>query len=131
MENKYLTTGFLHIILSIVLGAFGAHALREVFDVKEMESFKTAVQYQQFHGLALLLLPAIQKSFKFESKWGMRLLFSGIFCFSYSIYFLLLLKKLEMGYGFLIPITPIGGTLLIVGWSLLFASFLARKGEKE
>lgn len=127
MENKYTITGFVHILISILLGAFGAHALRDLLEASEMESFKSAVYYMQFHGLALLVLPLVQQQLNFKSHMGMRLLFWGILFFSYSILLLLLLKKNQLTYGFLIPITPLGGSLMIAGWFLLLWGFLKRK----
>lgn len=127
MENKYTITGLAYIVISIILGAFGAHALRDVLQIQEMESFKTAVQYLQFHGLAFLVLPIIQKQWNFESVWGMRLLFWGVLMFSFSILLLLLLKKFQLTYGFLIPITPLGGAGMIVGWICLTLRFMKKK----
>jgi uncharacterized membrane protein YgdD (TMEM256/DUF423 family) len=91
----------------IILGAFGAHALREQLAERGMtQAWQTAVLYHLFHALALLALPA----------WPTvrRLWLAGVVLFSGSLYWLAL-----SGPKFLGPITPLGGLTLLAGWALL------------
>ena len=99
--------------LGVVLGAFGAHALRGSIEPRVMETFQTAVQYQLIHALALLMVSFsmgwLGQSLSFEiSAYAFM---AGIILFSGSLYGLVLTEM-----GWLGPVTPIGGLCLIVGW---------------
>lgn len=103
--------------LAVILGALGAHALKDLLDATAMESFKTATMYQLFHAIALIALPSSEKFI-----WTARCWIAGIFLFSFSIYGLVLDELVGVNLSFLGPITPLGGLLLIAGWiSLWFA----------
>lgn len=109
--------GLLFGVLSIILGAFGAHALRAHLSSDQLASFETGIRYQMYHGLLLILLA----NFKFlQSKLIFGLYIAGIFFFSFSIYLLNLrgLMGIE-SLKYLGPITPIGGLLLILAWLIL------------
>lgn len=103
--------------LAVILGALGAHALKDLLDATAMESFKTATMYQLFHAIALIALPSSEKFI-----WTARCWIAGIFLFSFSIYGLVLDELVGVNLSFLGPITPLGGLFLIAGWiSLWFA----------
>ena len=107
-------------LLGVILGAFGAHFLRPAMVANgalAMEAWQTAVLYQWVHALALLALagrvrpgPAI--------CWLL-----GVFFFSGSLYILALYPT----FWWAGPVTPIGGTLLIVGWVLFISDLVLRK----
>lgn len=99
---------------AIAIGALGAHALKSILNPEALESLQTAVKYQLFHALALLVLGLSEKSRQF--KWPIRLFILGTIFFSGSIYGLLSLRFYELPNSFLGPITPIGGLMLIAGW---------------
>ena len=107
--------------LGVVLGAFGAHALRGSIEPRLMETFQTAVQYQLIHALALLMVSLtigwLGQSLSFEiSAYAFM---AGVILFSGSLYGLVLTEM-----GWLGPVTPIGGLCLIVGWlALLVGGF--------
>ena len=107
--------------LGVVLGAFGAHALRGSIEPRLMETFQTAVQYQLIHALALLLVSLtmgwLGQSLSFEiSAYAFR---AGVILFSGSLYGLVLTDMEWLG-----PVTPLGGLCLIVGWlALLVGGF--------
>jgi len=107
--------------LGVVLGAFGAHALRGSIEPRLMETFQTAVQYQLIHALALLMVSLtmgwLGQSLSFEiSAYAFM---AGIILFSGSLYGLVLTEM-----GWLGPVTPLGGLCLIVGWlALLVGGF--------
>ena len=103
--------------LAVILGALGAHALKDLLDATAMESFKTATMYQLFHAIALIALPSSEKFI-----WTARCWIAGIILFSFSIYGLVLDELVGVNFSFLGPITPLGGLFLIAGWiSLWFA----------
>jgi len=102
--------------LSVALGAFGAHALKERFNDYQMGIFHTGVQYQFFHTLALgligiLLLKAPEVALLKYS--GMAFLI-GIVIFSGSLYLLAFTQVKILG-----AITPIGGVSFLMGWALM------------
>ena len=102
----------------VILGAFGAHALKEVLTAEQLASFNTGVRYQISHAIVLILLFILTDKFQLKQfKTAAILLFSGIILFSGSIYILTLKNILEIDIlKFAGPITPIGGLLLILGW---------------
>lgn len=124
MNKRIVLIGVVFIVLAIILGAFGAHALKQVLTAEKLTSFETGVRYQMYHGLALLIIGLSANKFNFDLKWFIRLLVSGIVLFSGSIYLLSFQEILGIKLGFLGPITPIGGVLLIAGWILLFIKLL-------
>ena len=107
--------------LGVVLGAFGAHALRGSIEPRLIETFQTAVQYQLIHALALLLVSLtmgwLGQNLSFEiSAYAFM---AGIILFSGSLYGLVLTEMKWLG-----PVTPLGGLCLIVGWlALLVGGF--------
>lgn len=114
-------------MLTIVLGAFGAHALKAKLSPEAMSSFETAVRYQMYHVIVLLIvnLHAI-----FSEKLKKRLTFLflfGILFFSGSIYLIHLANVPAKSIWF---ITPLGGVLFIAGWSLLFYEFFKEAFQK-
>lgn len=114
--NIGLVTGAFFNALGIVLGAFGAHALKKSLSPEMLESFETGVKYLIYQGMGLLLLGLLQKNSPIPqaSIW---LLIIGTVLFSGSI-FLLSTKSLIglENYKWLGPITPIGGTLMLISW---------------
>ena len=104
--------------LSVLLGAFGAHSLKNHLTQQKLDVFQTAAQYQFFHSLALVLvgilaLQAGEQDRKKINRAG-KFFTAGILLFSGSLYILAF-----DGPRFFGPITPIGGLSLIIGWFLL------------
>jgi uncharacterized membrane protein YgdD (TMEM256/DUF423 family) len=113
---------------AVLLGALGAHALKESLEPAALESFKTGVRYQAWHALALLFLALAQKHGIVANTKGIGLLFTlGVVFFSFSIYFLSTRAISNLTVNWLGPITPIGGLLLMTGWALLFVSIWRSK----
>ena len=109
-------------VSSVILGAFGAHALKKVLETHQLNSFETALKYQMYHALALLFVGMF---FSMETllQKSMALCFIiGICLFSFSIYGLVLSNRLSL----LGPLTPIGGTFLIVAWILMIICILKK-----
>ncbi|WP_276495775.1 DUF423 domain-containing protein [Pontibacter litorisediminis] len=107
--------------LTVAIGAFGAHALAPMLQASNrVDTFETAVKYQMYHTLALLaiglLLFQVQQPALQVAAWCF---FLGILIFSGSLYVLC-----ATGITWLGAITPIGGTLFIIGWGALFYAVL-------
>ncbi|MEQ8909218.1 MAG: DUF423 domain-containing protein [Vicingaceae bacterium] len=117
MNRTFLIWGFSFGFVAVILGALGAHALENQLTVDQLDSFKTGVRYQMYHAILLLVL-SHQK--RFTNKSILSLIVSGTLLFSFSIYLLSCRAILPVGdVSFLGPITPIGGTLLIIAWAVL------------
>jgi uncharacterized membrane protein YgdD (TMEM256/DUF423 family) len=107
-------------IIAVIFGAFGSHALKAQLSATGLENWKTAVNYQFVHALALLLLATLPTTrFIRLSAWFFTL---GIVCFSGSLYLLSFREILTINAAFVGPITPIGGLFFIIGWVCLFFS---------
>jgi uncharacterized membrane protein YgdD (TMEM256/DUF423 family) len=117
--NKFgITIGSVFIFTAILLGAFGAHALKEIISIEKISSFEVGIRYQMYHGLALLILNIQADKFSFSLRWVNRLLVAGTVLFSVSIYLLAIQEIIPFAVRWLGPVTPIGGTLLLVSWGL-------------
>jgi uncharacterized membrane protein YgdD (TMEM256/DUF423 family) len=127
MEKKIILTAAFIGILAIILGAFGAHALKKTLSVEQLQSFEVGVRYQMYHALFLLFIG----TFAFLDEKQRMVIFwltiSGVLLFSGSIYLLATNGITNMKTKFLGPITPIGGFLLISAWSYLFYAILSKK----
>ncbi|WP_299124980.1 DUF423 domain-containing protein [uncultured Tenacibaculum sp.] len=125
---KNLTTASALGVLAVILGAFGAHALKAKLSPEAMQSFETAVRYQFIHVLVLLFVNSY-KEFNLKQKSAIsRFLISGILMFSGSIYAIHLLNVPAKTIWF---ITPLGGVLLIVSWVLMTFQFVKKVIKKE
>ena len=108
---------------AVIAGAMGAHALKEVLSPEQLASFNTAVRYQMFHSILLLVLGWWEKTNPHRLiAWASRLVLGGVILFSGSIY-LLVLTEAPRWLG---PITPLGGVLMIAGWACLLVFTLKR-----
>ncbi len=113
--------------VTIILGAFGAHALKESLTPEALKSFETAVRYQMYHVIVLLLVN-FTDHISLNLKNKLTLIFiSGIAFFSGSIYLIYLLGVPVSSIWF---VTPLGGFILIIGWILLFYEFLKKSMKK-
>lgn len=126
MKSKLVLTGAVFSGLSVVFGAFGAHILKSKIGEAALASFETAVRYQMYHGLVLILL-AILPFAVAQIRWVYRSFLWGTILFSGSIYLLALDELFNVSVSFLGPVTPLGGLFLIVGWTFLVVrSFKAK-----
>jgi len=122
------TFGFLGAVfgfLGVALGAFGAHGLQGRLTAGELTTFETAVRYQMYHALALVLLAVllhrgVATSSGSLAGWGFS---AGIVLFSGSLYLMLLTGQRWLG-----AVTPLGGVAFLVGWAALAWSFLRTQG---
>ncbi|NCF17416.1 MAG: DUF423 domain-containing protein [Haliea sp.] len=119
MAKLFITLASLSGMAAVILGAFGAHALRDRLDDYARGVFETAVQYHFYHSLALLAVGLLavsqpQTTMLKSSGW---LFFIGILIFSGSLYILSV-----TGLRWLGAITPLGGLAFIAGWACLAAT---------
>ena len=104
--------GALYGLLAVIFGAFGAHKLKKSFTTDQLHSFETAVKYQMYHALLLLVLSF---NFGFTTALESYIIYCfvlGTFLFSFSIYGLCLSEARGRKMNFLGPVTPLGGLLL-------------------
>jgi uncharacterized membrane protein YgdD (TMEM256/DUF423 family) len=122
-RQRTLTFGLILIITGIILGAFGAHALKPYFSVTQESSFETATMYQLLHGFALITL-ALGKFPSEKLNLSVILIKIGVVLFSGSIYLLILMNLLKITSKFVFLITPFGGLVLIAGWIVFLLNVL-------
>ena len=118
MNNKLISIAALLAFLSVALGAFGAHSLNELLTTEKLNSFETAVRYQFYHSLALLIIGLNANKLNATALIG-KFMLIGIVFFSFSIYLLSLQELIGINLSVLGPITPIGGLLLMISWLIL------------
>ena len=124
MHRKILLWGIGFAITAVLLGAFGAHALKSFLTPEKLQSYETGVRYQSIHALALIALSIygqINKTNDYLNKgigWSAHFFIVGAFLFSGSIYGLALLSVIHPSWAFVLgPITPIGGLCFMLGWA--------------
>jgi uncharacterized membrane protein YgdD (TMEM256/DUF423 family) len=127
MQKSTVLIGAIFIVLAIILGAFGAHALKAILSEEKLLSFETGVRYQLIQGVSLLVLGLNSKTIGFELKLVERLLVIGTVLFSFSIYFLALSDIMGVSLKWLGPVTPIGGSLMIIGWIVFIYRLFLQK----
>lgn len=107
--------------VSVLLGAFGAHTLKEHLPAEALQVFETGVRYQFIHTIALLLCGVL--SDRFLTLRAGKFFVAGIVLFSGSLYLLALRSQLGIdSWTWLGPLTPLGGIMFILGWISLFVA---------
>ncbi len=119
MNKTIVGTGSGLGLLAVVLGALGAHALREQISPASLESYQTGVQYQMYHALFLLFLGLNEKLPEPDRKWIFRFIAAGVLCFSGSIYALSTSALTGVDFKAIGWVTPLGGLFFITGWAWL------------
>jgi len=124
MHRKVLLWGLVLSGFAVMLGAFGAHALKNLVPADKVVIFETGVRYHFIHALALILLSIYMQLnpsiFNLQKGigWTASFFLLGILCFSGSLYLLTFQSMCSFPYAKILgPITPIGGLLLILGWA--------------
>ncbi|ROI00737.1 DUF423 domain-containing protein [Chryseobacterium daecheongense] len=126
MKTITLVFGAVYGMVSVILGAFGAHAFKKILSVERLESFETGVRYQMYAAFFLLIVGYILKFETGSEKWISWLMIIGTVLFSASIYFLSFQDYWGVNLKFLGPITPLGGLLMILSWGMLIFYFLRK-----
>ena len=108
-SNRFAAIGAFLGGLAVMLGAFGAHAIRDRVSVADLEVWKTGAHYHLVHAVALLALALNDKKGSYRVVCWLWIV--GIVIFGGSLYALVLTQTKAFG-----AITPIGGLCLIIGW---------------
>ncbi|MEM8520483.1 DUF423 domain-containing protein [Flavobacterium sp. PL12] len=127
MDKKIISTAAIFGMIAIILGAFGAHALKKVLTLDQLATFETGVRYQTYHALFLLFIGILTDLPQKTKKTIYYLVTFGIFLFSGSIYLLATNDLTSFDFKVIGFITPIGGLLLILGWGALLLNYFNKK----
>lgn len=115
-------------LLAVVLGAFGAHALRASLTPEQLNIWEKGVQYQMYHALALFGCAVYTRTHASSLLTKAALCFVlGILCFSGSLYLLATRDITGIPTNFIGPVTPIGGLFFIAGWALILTQALRKE----
>ena len=128
MDKKLLITASILGFTAVLLGAFGAHGLKQILSEKDLISFETGVRYQFYHTFLLLFLSGTSLISTKTKKRIFYLIIIGILFFSGSIY-LLALDQFLFGTAItaVVFITPLGGFLLLAAWLLIGIDLAVKK----
>lgn len=127
MDKKIISAAGFFGMSAIILGAFGAHALKKLLTIDQLTSFETGVRYQMYHALFLLFLGLSSQISIKAKKTIFFLIVTGIICFSGSIYLLSTSTITNVSFKSIGFITPIGGLLLVAAWAVLMVHFFKKK----
>lgn len=122
MKNNLIITSLLG-AFTIILGAFGAHALQKILTEIELKSFETAVRYQMYHVIVLLFVNSFSGFILKDKNTISYLFFAGILFFSGSIYAI----TLGVNPKSIWFITPLGGLFFILGWLKMGISYFKKE----
>ncbi len=119
--KRFLTIASFMMALAIAIGAFGAHGLKSIVEPKLLITYHTGVEYHFYNTLGLFAASFVMflKENSKKAVIASWLIFIGTIIFSFSLYLLVILDAPYLG-----AITPIGGTIQIIGWVLLAISIL-------
>lgn len=127
MSNIFIGLGALSAFIAVSAGAFGAHALKQTLDAGMLAVYQTAVDYQLFHSLGLIIIGALDRTSQRRchsiAAWSM---LAGIIIFSGSLYILSM-----TGIKWLGMVTPLGGLSFLAAWLTLALCHLIRGQATE
>jgi uncharacterized membrane protein YgdD (TMEM256/DUF423 family) len=126
MFKNLIITCFLG-VLAVCLGAFGAHALKEVLTSDQLLSFETAVRYQMYHAIVLLFVNTFDGFSEKQQNTISYVFFIGVLFFSGSIYLIQLTSISAKTIWF---VTPLGGLFFIIGWISMIVIFVKKHINK-
>ena len=127
MHKGFLITACILGALSVALGAFAAHGLKELISNNAIATFETGVRYQFYHVFALLAVAVLYKDLPAVKAAGW-LFAGGIILFSGSLYVLSIIQGMvQPGYQWIGAITPFGGLLFIAGWLWMLVAVMKNK----
>jgi uncharacterized membrane protein YgdD (TMEM256/DUF423 family) len=121
MHKGFLTTAALLGCLAVILGAFGAHALKAMVSEQVLNAYETGVRYQFYHVFALALTGMLIniRPHPLLDIAG-RLFVTGIILFSGSLYLITWFHATGIeGFKWVGAITPLGGIVFIAAWIFL------------
>ena len=133
MHRWFLITASLIGALSVALGAFAAHTLKQIIPADAVAIFETGVRYQFYHAFALLAVAILYEKYPGSLlQWAGNCFQAGIILFSGSLYLLSALKAAEtVGVSKIGMLTPFGGLFFIAGWILMVIAFIKKGPVNE
>lgn len=131
MDKKIISTAAVFGMIAIILGAFGAHGLKNVLTVGQLTTFETGVRYQMYHALFLLFIGTTSIINQKLKKTILNLTILGILFFSGSIYLLATNSLMPIDFKVIGFITPIGGLFLISAWFVLLFDLIKPLKKKN
>ncbi|MBD1432801.1 DUF423 domain-containing protein [Sphingobacterium sp. DN00404] len=121
MNKQIILIASLFGLTAVILGAFGAHGLEGKISEYHLGTWKTANQYHFYHTLALLFLSTFSRAKNASIRVSFIAFTVGMLLFSGSLYLLSIRSLIGLeGFGWLGPVTPLGGLCFMVGWIGLF-----------
>ncbi|CAL65093.1 DUF423 domain-containing protein [Christiangramia forsetii] len=127
MNRKFLIAGTVFGSFAVILGAFAAHGLKGSISLESLRSFETGVRFQMYHALLLLIIGSLKSLQERELNIVFYLICIGIILFSGSIYLLSTGSMFGVDFTPFALLTPLGGSLLIIGWIILLLKFIKLK----
>jgi uncharacterized membrane protein YgdD (TMEM256/DUF423 family) len=127
MDKKIIKAAAFFGFIAIAFGAFGAHALKKMVGILEVNTFETGVRYQMYHALFLLFVGTTNSISNTAKKFIYFSTLFGILLFSGSLYFLALNSLLPFNFKPFGFVTPIGGLLFLTAWFWLFVNLSRKK----
>ena len=127
MDKKIISTAAIFGMIAIILGAFGAHALKKVLSLEQLSTFETGVRYQMYHAVFLLFIGLLNNLSEKAKKIIYFLVLFGVILFSGSIYLLATNDLTSFDFKVIGFVTPIGGLLLILAWGVLLLNIINKK----
>ncbi len=131
MKKRIIASGAILGMIAIILGAFGAHALKKVLSIDQLVTFETGVRYQMYHALFLLFIGNYDALSQKKQKAIYYLVLTGVALFSGSIYLLATNSLTSFDFKIIGFVTPIGGLLLIIAWFVLLTSIFDKKSQNH
>jgi uncharacterized membrane protein YgdD (TMEM256/DUF423 family) len=119
MNKRIVISGLFLFIAAIILGAFGAHGMKNYLTIEQLSSFEVGIRYQFYQAIALISIGLNSDKLNFSLNRFLLFAIIGIMFFSGSIYLLSIASILNWNKSLIGPITPIGGLILIINWSNL------------
>lgn len=124
MNRTILITAAILGIIAIGLGAFAAHGLKQLISLEAQQTFETGVRYQMYHAIMLLFVGGTSFLSSKAKKLIYGLVLTGVILFSGSIYGLSTMQITDINFKAIGFITPIGGLMLLIAWTLMLLNFL-------
>ncbi|MCO6162024.1 DUF423 domain-containing protein [Flavobacterium sp. NRK F7] len=127
MDRKILLIALIMGAVAILLGAFGAHGLKKMLTLDQLNTFEVGVRYQIYHALFLLFVANNSLLTLKQKGIVLYLVVIGVILFSGSIYLLSTASLTVLKTKFIGPLTPVGGLLLIASWLYVFYCVFTKK----
>ncbi len=127
---NYARIACISLAITVVLGSIGAHAMKPQLTPEAFNSWDTAVKYQIYHSLGLLMLSIAGRLALAKQQilqWSMHLIALGAIGFCLSLYLRSSSTVTGLDFAWLGPVAPVGGLLFIAGWVLAAFSFTGIK----